>query len=100
VDLIPPLHEVYGWAAAVLTLLAFSCNGIVRLRYVALSANAAFMAYGLTAELWPVFFLHAVLVPVNLWRLTQALHPSLRLKAETSVRNVASATVEPDTHDR
>ena len=41
--LISTLHDFYGWAAALLTLLAFSCNNIVRLRYVALTANAAFM---------------------------------------------------------
>lgn len=75
VDLIPTWNEVSGWAAAALTLLAFSCNNIVRLRYAALSANAAFIAYGFTAELWPVLVLHAVLVPINLWRLKQALQP-------------------------
>ena len=46
---IPPLTDVLGWSAAALTLLAFSCNDLVRLRYLALSANAAFIAYGLTA---------------------------------------------------
>ena len=29
-------HEVIGWAAAALTLLAFSCNDLLRLRYTAL----------------------------------------------------------------
>lgn len=55
---LPPLTDVLGWAAAALTLLAFSCNDLLRLRYVALTANAAFIAYGLTAQLWPVLALH------------------------------------------
>jgi hypothetical protein len=69
----PPLNDVLGWSAAALTLMAFSCNDLVRLRYVALSANAAFIAYGLTAQLWPVLALHVVLVPINAWRLWQTL---------------------------
>ena len=74
-ELMPSMNEVFGWAAAGLTLLAFSCNDIVRLRYAALTANAAFIAYGLTAQLWPVLALHAVLVPVNLWRLWEVIRP-------------------------
>jgi hypothetical protein len=73
-DAIPPLTDVLGRSAAALTLLAFSCNDLMRLRCMALSANAAFIAYGLTAQLWPVLALHFLLVPVNAWRLWQTLH--------------------------
>jgi CRP/FNR family cyclic AMP-dependent transcriptional regulator len=66
------LHAALGWAAAGLTLLAFSCTGVLRLRIVALAANAAFIAYGVSSQLWPVVALHLVLVPVNLWHLRQA----------------------------
>jgi predicted Abi (CAAX) family protease len=69
---LPPLADVLGWAAAALTLLAFSCNNLLRLRCAALAANAAFISYGITAQLWPVVALHCVLVPVNAWRLWQA----------------------------
>jgi CRP/FNR family transcriptional regulator, cyclic AMP receptor protein len=98
VDFLPTLHELYGWAAAVLTLLAFSCSNIVRLRYVALAANAAFIAYGFTAELWPVFVLHAILVPVNVWRLRQALRSSPRHMLKSPVGGLASVSVKADTH--
>jgi CRP/FNR family transcriptional regulator, cyclic AMP receptor protein len=67
-----PLADVLGWAAAVLTLMAFSCNNLLQLRLLALTANAAFIAYGITAQLWPVVALHFVLVPINLCRLRQA----------------------------
>ena len=97
-QLIPTLHDFFGWAAALLTLLAFSCNNIVRLRYVALSANAAFIAYGFTSQLWPVFFLHAVLVPINLWRLQQALRPSLKCMADTPVHGLAPVPMKTDNH--
>jgi len=63
----------WGWAAAALTLLTFLSQDMRRLRALALAANAAFIAYGVAAQLWPVLVLHLVLVPVNLWRLGQAL---------------------------
>ena len=64
-------QDVLGWAAAALTLLAFSCNDLLRLRCSALAANGAFIAYGLTGGLWPVLALHFVLVPINVLRLVQ-----------------------------
>lgn len=74
---LPPLlsPEVLGWAAAGLTLLTFVCRDMRRLRLLALAANAAFIAYGATTHLLPVLTLHLALVPVNLWRLSQALRP-------------------------
>lgn len=98
VHLISTMQDFFGWAAALLTLLAFSCDNIVRLRYVALTANVAFLAYGFSAEVWPVFFLHAALVPVNVWRLRQALHQSPTHLPESPVCALASASVKADTH--
>lgn len=70
-NLIPLLSDLLGWTAAAFTLLAFSCTNLVHLRLIALAANAAFIAYGVSAQLWPVAALHFVLVPINLWRLWQ-----------------------------
>lgn len=61
-----------GWVAASLTLVTFACQDGQRLRIAALSANAAFVAYGLTAGLMPILALHLVLIPINLWRLACA----------------------------
>jgi hypothetical protein len=97
-ELIPTWNDVSGWAAAALTLLAFSCNNIVRLRYVALSANVAFIAYGFTAQLWPVLALHAVLVPINLWRLWQAMQSAEFGGEATPVVRTMTVMVEPDRH--
>jgi CRP/FNR family cyclic AMP-dependent transcriptional regulator len=60
-----------GWSAAALTLLAFAARDMAVLRLTALAANLSFMAYGATAQLWPVLVLHLVLVPLNLLRLLQ-----------------------------
>jgi hypothetical protein len=67
-------------------LLSFSCSDILRLRYVALSANAAFIAYGFTAKLWPVLALHFVLVPVNVWRLVQTRQLPVRRRTNEGAR--------------
>jgi hypothetical protein len=68
-----PLTELLGWLAAGLTLLTFASADMRRLRLLALAANAAFISYGWLAQIWPVLALHALLLPVNLLRLRQAL---------------------------
>lgn len=68
--------ELLGWTAAALTLSTFLCREMRRLRLLALAANAAFIGYGALAGLLPVLALHLLLVPVNLWRLNQALRPA------------------------
>jgi hypothetical protein len=60
-----------GWSAAALTLLTFAARDMAMLRVTALTANFSFIAYGATAQLWPVLVLHLVLVPLNLHRLRQ-----------------------------
>ena len=64
------VSEFFGWLAAVMSLLTFYCNDMLRLRLLALSANAAFVVYGLTAVLPPVLALHLMLIP-DLLRLLQ-----------------------------
>jgi hypothetical protein len=70
---LPLSPDAFGWLAAALTWLTFFCKDMRRLRYLALGANAAFIAYAAMVQLWPVLVLHLALVPVNLWRLTQLL---------------------------
>lgn len=72
------MTHILGWSAAALTLLTFLCQDMRRLRFAALAANAAFIAYASMASLWPVLALHLTLVPVNLWRLWQPLRLSPR----------------------
>jgi CRP/FNR family transcriptional regulator, cyclic AMP receptor protein len=72
--------DLLGWLAALATLGCFASHDMLRLRILALVANAAFVAYGAQAGLLPVLVLHLVLAPVNAWRLWQLL----RLSAPTS----------------
>jgi hypothetical protein len=65
--------EWVGYAASALVFLAFTMKDIVMVRMVALCSNFAFLTYGIGLHLFPVAALHLALIPVNCWRLWQAL---------------------------
>ncbi len=72
-----------GFIASGLVLAAFGMKDIVNLRIVAICSNFAFIAYALLLSLPPVLILHVVLLPLNGWRLAQALKGSNRLMVLT-----------------
>ena len=76
------LAEVAGYAASGLVIAAFCMKDIVPLRAVALASNVGFLVYGLGLGLMPVWLLHAILLPINAWRLCQemACGPRKRLR--------------------
>jgi hypothetical protein len=65
------LTNEIGFAAAGLVLATFCMHSMEPLRWVAIASNVAFIAYAYLAGLAPVLLLHAVLLPVNVYRLTQ-----------------------------
>jgi hypothetical protein len=65
--------DVLGYAASAFVILTFYMKEMVPLRAVALCSNVCFLAYGVSLKLGPVVVLHAALIPINLWRLSQAL---------------------------
>jgi hypothetical protein len=62
-----------GFVAAGLVFAAFGMKEMAALRIVAMCSNLAFIVYGVGLDLMPVWLLHAVLLPLNGWRLRQAL---------------------------
>jgi CRP/FNR family transcriptional regulator, cyclic AMP receptor protein len=62
-----------GFLAAGLVLATFCMKRLVPLRAVAIASNLAFILYGYSAGIKPVLVLHLILLPVNLFRLLQAL---------------------------
>lgn len=60
-----------GFGAAGLVLATFCMRSMNVLRWVAIMSNVAFIAYGYLGHLAPVLLLHALLLPVNIYRLTQ-----------------------------
>jgi CRP/FNR family transcriptional regulator, cyclic AMP receptor protein len=65
--------DLLGYLASLLVLLAFSMRGMVPLRVMAIASNVAFIGYAALADLGPVLLLHALLLPLNIHRLLQAL---------------------------
>ena len=63
--------EINGYTASAAVLATFLMSTMVPLRSAALVSNVLFMSYGYFDNLLPVFILHAVLFPVNLYRLIQ-----------------------------
>jgi CRP/FNR family transcriptional regulator, cyclic AMP receptor protein len=77
------LSEVAGYLASALVVMAFCMRDIVPLRLVAIGSNIAFIIYGIGLGLVPVCLLHAMLLPINSWRLWQAIS---RLNLRQKVR--------------
>jgi hypothetical protein len=63
--------ELAGYAASALVFLTFYMKTMIPLRAVGILSNVAFMIYGLGGRLYPVFILHAILLPLNCIRLIQ-----------------------------
>ena len=82
----PGLTELLGYAAAGLVLATFSARSITNLRLIAIASNLMFMAYAMSAQLLPVFCLHALLLPLNLWRLREATRAPLRATTDAARR--------------
>ena len=68
-----PLCDIVGFVASGLVIAAFSMKDLVPLRATALASNVAFLAYGIALGLTPIWLLHAILLPVNCWRLWQQI---------------------------
>jgi len=94
--------DLLGFAAAGLVLLTFWAQSITTLRAVAIASNLMFIGYALVSWLPPVLVLHALLLPLNAWRLWQAsrvpvrpherVEPTLVLPAPTLASFHAGAT--------
>jgi hypothetical protein len=72
------LTNEIGFAAAGLVLATFCMHSMEPLRWVAIASNVAFIAYAYLAGLAPVLLLHTVLLPVNVYRLTQLRRACVR----------------------
>jgi CRP/FNR family cyclic AMP-dependent transcriptional regulator len=61
--------DLLGFAAALTVLASFCMTTILSLRSVAIISNLLFISYGLLGHIYPVFFLHITLLPINLIKL-------------------------------
>lgn len=65
--------QIVGFLAAFLMFSTFYMKNMVPLRIVGIASNITFIIYTVNAEIWPVFTLHVVLLPMNCLRLVQML---------------------------
>lgn len=60
--------------------MTFCMQRMVPLRIVAICSNLAFLAYCPLLHLMPILVLHALLMPINIVRLLQALRVTIDLR--------------------
>jgi hypothetical protein len=63
------MANLLGYAASCAVLVTFLMRTMTPLRLVAILSNVLFLAYGYVQHIYPVFFLHMALLPINSWRL-------------------------------
>ena len=65
--------DTIGYLAAFLLVLTFFMRRMIPLRVTAICSSIAWLTYGWADTLYPIIVLHMVLLPVNSYRLWQAL---------------------------
>jgi hypothetical protein len=83
------LPQALGFLASALVLLTFGMRTMVPMRIAAIASNLAFIAYGVSLELTPVWLLHGILLPLNAYRLLEA-RPFRRRRRGRSARRFAA----------
>ena len=63
--------EIIGYIAALLMFSTFYMKKMIPLRIVGICANICFATYAGMKPVWPLFFLHVVLLPLNVMRMLQ-----------------------------
>jgi CRP/FNR family transcriptional regulator, cyclic AMP receptor protein len=63
--------QLVGYTASLLVFSTFYMKTMIPLRCIAVASNVTFLTYGYFAGLYPFFFLHVVLLPLNILRLYQ-----------------------------
>ena len=82
--------ELIGYLASLLVLVTFCMSGMVALRTVAIASNVAFIGYAALAGISPVLVLHALLLPMNLYRLLQAVLERRRGRAADAMASTGA----------
>ena len=90
--------DIVGYAAALAVLGSFCMSTIVPLRILAVVSNVLFGLYGVLAHLYPVFFLHSILLPINLFKLARRQsrphNVSIRIAPEASGNSAADGRMD------
>lgn len=63
--------DAIGYLAGALVLCTFSVRSMRLLRYLGIASNISFISYAVIAGMPPILVLHALLLPMNVFRLIQ-----------------------------
>jgi len=69
--------DMLGYAASMAVLVTFTVREMLALRLMAIVSNILFVAYAFSAALQPILVLHALLLPLNVLRLWQAIRGAI-----------------------
>lgn len=75
--------EILGYFGASLTITVYSMKRMIPLRIIGIGANCVFIVYGFLAAVYPQMVLHAVLLPINVFRLREMLLLISKVKGAT-----------------
>jgi len=91
------MADLLGYAASCAVLVTFLMRAMAPLRLVAILSNVLFLSYGYIEQIYPVFFLHLALLPINCWRLCsfQNHHANRRWRVAQSARAADFASSPP-----
>lgn len=65
--------EMIGYAAVAVNVGVYLMRTMIPLRILAIVTNALFIAYALSAEVYPTLLLNCILLPLNIYRLGEML---------------------------
>jgi hypothetical protein len=72
---------VIGFIAAGLVIATLSMRTMIPLRVIGIASNFAFLTYGFLFGSYPTMVLHAILLPLNVYRLREMLNLIKQVKA-------------------
>jgi hypothetical protein len=78
----PIMTDCLGYAASCAVLATFLMRTMVPLRLIAILSNVLFLVFGYIQHIYPVFFLHVALLPINAWRLVAVSESSTAAAGE------------------
>ena len=67
------VFDLIGYIASSLVFATFYVKKILTLRLIAICSNIAFILYAFGCHLHPIFILHSLLLPLNIYRILELL---------------------------
>jgi len=65
--------EAIGWMASFFTVVTYAMNTMLPLRIFAVASSVFFMIYAAILQIWPLFGMEVLLLPINGYRLWQII---------------------------